>query len=593
MQISYSKHGRTQRFCINNHQSVIQYAFDSKSNTSMTVEKMAEMYDWNISTDGNSVVLKTPLNLNEHIIGLGEKAFNIDRRGIKFQMWNFDQQGYNRYDDPLYLSIPFYISIDNGSVKGVFLNSTARMYVDFGVEDYEHTTIIVEDQSLDLYLFEGETVEQVIEEYTSLTGTSLELPEWALSPHISRYSYYPDSRVLDVVDEYKKYMPVSAVHLDIDYMEDFKLFTWNKQRFPDPERMIRNLHEKGVKVITIVDPSFKVDQNYPEFAEGLGKYISTPNNEIYTGNMWPGKSAFLDFPSEDAENLWERFITKFVKTGVDGIWLDMNEPTILNESKIIDENNIHPSTGKTHDKLRNAYAFFQARSTYRALSKIHDKPFVLSRSGFSGIQKYAAIWTGDSNSTWDDLKLQISMVSSMGVSGLAIVGCDIGGFVGIADQELTARYYQMAAFFPLYRNHNDKYGGRQEIFTLSDRYRMMALKGVETRLRFIPYIAKLAEEASKFGHPIIRPLCYEFFTDENSFTVDDQYMVGKWLLFAPIVEHGAEKRKVYLPEGRWMEYSTGEILTGAKWVESTGEMPIYIREGAEIPVSGGETITFK
>jgi Alpha-glucosidases, family 31 of glycosyl hydrolases len=351
MNIFRSKQGRTERFNINNHESIIEYAFESRSKSPMSKDKMAEAYGWIISYEENSVVLKTHLDLNEHIIGLGEKAFNIDRRGFKFQMWNYDNDGYSRYDDPLYLSIPFYISINNGSVKGIFVNSTAKIMFDFGVEDYEHTTIQIDDKSLDLYLFEGESVEQVVEEYTTLTGRSLSIPEWALGPHISRYSYYPDTRVLEVVDEYRKYMPVSAIHLDIDYMEDYKLFTWNRERFPDPENMIRNLHEKGVKLITILDPSFKVDQNYRAFVEGMGKYISTPKNEIYTGKMWPGKSSFLDFPSEDAENYWGKLITKLVNTGVDGIWLDMNEPTVLEGSKVIGEENIHVSTGKTHGKV--------------------------------------------------------------------------------------------------------------------------------------------------------------------------------------------------------------------------------------------------
>lgn len=568
---------------INEHHPVVNFPDDMKEVGEISPSEAEARFGIRIQTGHNRITIKDRLGLKDHILGLGEKALNIDKRRTRMEMWNFDQNGYNRGDDPLYLSIPFFISVGK-EIRGIFVNTTARSHFDFGIAEQENTVITVEDNSVDLYIFNGESIEEVLERFVELTGKPLKMPDWGLEPHVSKYSYYPQERVLEVVDEYRKSMPVSAVYLDIDYMDRYKLFTWDRKSFPSPEQLVEDLHSRNVKLITIIDPGIKVEEDYKPFADGLGSYVATPNNEIYTGPLWPGKSAFPDFFSHSGREYWKRQIIEFSKCGVDGIWLDMNEPTVLNDVKTIDDDAQHKELGLEHRKVHNAYAYFQAKATYEAFSSVREEPFILSRSGFAGIQKYAYIWTGDSHSTWDDLSLQISMVCSLGLSGIPFTGCDIGGFMGSSEPELTARYYQATAFFPLYRNHNDKFGVDQELFTLPDKYREMALRGVNLRMKFLPYLIKLAQEAHETGHPVVRPLCYEFPGDENSYSVNDEYMVGKDILLAPIVEKSSRSRSVYLPPGKWISYYSGEEHEGGAWIDSDCDIPLYLRNGAEIPI---------
>lgn len=589
MSILLTRSDNTALIRINEHKPVVDYGFSGESEK-LSTSGLHDEFGFTFTSDNESVTLGKKLGLREHILGLGEKAFNIDKKRMRMDMWNFDQNGYNRGDDPLYLSIPFFISV-NKVVTGVFVNSTSRVHFDFGITEHDGITIRIPEPSVDLYVFRGDTVEAVLEEYVKLTGNPMKMPEWGLEPHISRYSYFPQDRVIEVVDEYRKSMPVSAVYLDIDYMDAYKLFTWDSKKFPEPVKLIKDLHERGVKLVTIVDPGIKVEEDYQPFADGLGTYVSTPENEIYTGKLWPGKSAFPDFLSTKGQEYWKKQILEFSKSGVDGIWLDMNEPTILdNKVRTIEDDAVHKELKEKHSRVHNAYAYYQAKATYEAFSSVREEPYILSRAGFAGIQKYSLIWTGDNLSTWDDLSLQISMVCSLGLSGIPFTGCDIGGFMTSSEPELVARYYQMAAFFPLYRNHSDKFSVDQEIYTLPDLYRNMALNGVNLRMKFLPYLKKLAEEAHETGHPVVRPLCYEFFQDENTYSINDEYMVGKDLLFAPIVTKGATGRNVYLPQGKWVSYYSGEELEGSNWYHSDCEMPLYVRCGAEVPVEEGTTL---
>lgn len=577
---------------VNEHKPVVEFPNDLQKIGEITPQEVETNYGVNIASHDNQITIKKKLGLKEHILGLGEKAFEIDKRRTRSTMWNFDQNGYYRGTDPLYLSIPFFISV-NKEMLGVLVNTAAKTHFDFGIAEQDSIVITVEDRSVDLYLFQDESIESVIESYVELTGKPYKFPDWALGPHVSKYSYYPQERVLEVVDEYRKDMPVSAVHLDIDYMDKYKIFTWDNDRFPSPEGLVEELHKRNVKLITIIDPGIKVEEDYKSFSEGLGNYVATPNNEIYTGKLWPGKSAFPDFLSSKGQEYWRNQILEFAKCGVDGIWLDMNEPALTGEVKTIEDSAVHKELNLSHDKVHNAYAYYQAKATFEAFSTVREEPFVLSRSGFAGIQKYACIWTGDSHSTWDDLSLQISMVCSLGLSGVPFTGCDIGGFMGSSEPELVARYYQLAAFFPLYRNHNDKFSTDQELYTLPEKYKEMAISGVNLRMKFMPYLVKLSREAHETGHPIIRPLCYEYPSDENSYSIDDQYLVGKNVLFAPIVEKGKTDRTVYLPPGLWVSYYTGKQYEGGSWIESDCDMPLYLREGAQIPVENNRMVVCK
>ena len=575
----------------------------------------------NLYQEGKYVVIEKDLGVREHILGLGEKAVELDRRRRKYVMNNTDPGIYQKFHDPLYVNIPFMISVNNGIATGYFVNSASEVIFDVGFEDYGKVKIEVPEDGFEFYVFEGPTIEKVIERYTDLTGKPFLPPKWAFGYMISRYSYYPQDKIIELVDELKREgFPVEAVFLDIDFMEDFKLFTWNRKRFYDPKRFIEEMHSRGVKVITIVDHSVRADQNYEVFISGLGKYCELSTGELFVGRLWPGNCVYPDFFRDETREWWSDLIAKWLSQGIDGIWLDMNEPTDFSRIDCVREvlgnlpvelknlkdysrfpdNVVHYYKGRKvpHPKVRNAYPYYEAMATFEGFKKAgKNEVFILSRSGYAGIQKYAFVWTGDSTPSWDQMRLQIQLVLGLSISGIPYVGIDVGGFQGRNQREIDnspemlMRQFQLALFFPFFRTHKAPDGIDTEPIYLPSYYKEKVREAIAVRYRFLPYMYYLAREAHETGHPIVRPLFYEFQEDEDSYRIDDEYMLGKAVLYAPIIYPQADRRRVYLPKGvKWANYWNGEVRSG--WVNSTHDLPIYIREGSIVPLSDNDLLVF-
>ncbi|QKQ99020.1 glycoside hydrolase family 31 protein [Metallosphaera tengchongensis] len=566
--------------------------------------------------EGNPLTLIKPLHLKEHVVGLGEKAFELDRRRRKYVMYNVDAGAYNKYSDPLYLNIPFFITIYGGEATGYFFNSASKLVIDVGQSEYDKVKVEVPEGELELFVFQGPKIKDVLERYSKLTGLPYLPPKWALGYMISRFSYFPQERIIEMVDALNKDgFKVTGVFLDIDFMDNFKLFTWHPERFPNPNKLIEELHLRDVKVITIVDHSVRADQGYDVFLSGLqeGVFCETEREDLFVGKLWAGNCVYPDFFQEKARKWWENLIAKWTSQGIDGIWLDMNEPTdftklfALREIKdcfkespfhyVFPHDVVHTFKGKKvkHDKLRNAYPYYEAMATYEGMTKVSSKPFILSRSGFAGIQRYAGVWTGDNTSSWNQLRLQLQLVLGISISGVPYVGIDIGGFQGREfpeienSPEILVRQFQLALFFPFFRTHKNKDGVDTEPIYLPSFHKERVRKVFETRYSFLPYIYSLAEEAHRTGHPIIRPLFYDFQEDEDSYKVEDEYMVGSHVLYAPNISP-SEERYVYLPPGRWADFWSGEVMQG--WVKTRDELPIYVREGSVLLLSDGEIVLF-
>jgi len=571
-------------------------------------------FSLNVSEEGDYLLIEKPLGLREHVFGLGEKAVELDRRRKRYVMWNLDAGAYQKFQDPLYVNIPFMITLLDGKATGYFINSASKLIFDIGFEDYAKIKMKVPENGVEFYVFEGPSIEEVIERYVEVTGKPFLPPEWAFGYMISRYSYYPQDKIVELVDLLQKEgIKVTSVFLDIDYMDSFKLFTWHKDRFYDPKKFINELHSRGVKIITIVDHSVRVDQNYEVFSSGLGKYCETDKGDLFVGKLWAGNCVYPDFFREETREWWSNLVSEWLSQGIDGIWLDMNEPTDFSRIHCINEvlgnlpvnfknlteysafpdNVVHKLRDKVipHPKVRNAYPYYEAEATFKGFGKAGRKDvFILSRSGYSGIQKYAFVWTGDSTSSWDQLKLQIQLVLGLSISGIPYVGIDIGGFQGRNlkeidnSPEMLLKQFQISLFFPFFRTHKATDGIDTEPVFLPSFYKEKVKEVINLRYRFLPYLYMLAVEAHEKGHPIVRPLFYEFQHDEDTYRIDDEYMVGKSLLYAPILQ--GEKRKVYLPrEVRWVDFWDGEEVRG--WVDSRHELPIYIRRGSIIPLSDG------
>lgn len=571
-------------------------------------------FSLNVYEEKDYIVIEKPLDLREHVFGLGEKAVELDRRRKRYIMWNLDHYAYQKFQDPLYINIPFMITLLHGKAMGYFINSASKLIFDIGFEDYDKIKIKVPENGLEFYILEGPSIEEVIERYVEVTGKPFLPPEWAFGYMISRYSYYPQDKIVELVDLLQKEgIKVTGVFLDIDYMDSFKLFTWNKDRFYDPKKFIDELHSRGVKIITIVDHSVRVDQNYKIFSSGLGKYCETDKGDLFVGKLWAGNCVYPDFFREETREWWSNLIAEWLSQGIDGIWLDMNEPTDfsmeycindvlgklpinlknLAEYKAFPDNVVHKLKDKVvpHSKVRNAYPYYEAEATFKGFEKAGRKDvFILSRSGYSGIQKYAFVWTGDSTPSWDQLKLQLQLVLGLSISGIPYVGIDIGGFLGRDmkeidnSPEMLLKQFQISLFFPLFRTHKNKDGIDTEPIFLPSFYKEKVKEVINLRYKFLPYLYMLVIEAHEKGHPIVRPLFYEFQQDEDTYSIDDEYIVGKYLLYAPILQ--GEKRKVYLPrEAQWADFWNGEEVRG--WVDSKHELPIYVRRGSIIPLSDG------
>lgn len=561
---------------------------------------------------GRQVALRLELPLEEHILGLGEKAFPFDRRRGKFTMWNRDTPAYEKGTDPIYQSVPFHVGWTHGECYGLYLDNSHRTHFDFGHTTEDTTVVTADGGELDLYYLHGPSLRAVVEGFTSLTGRMPLWPRWALGNQQSRYSYYPDSRVLELIDEYRRrQIPLDVVHLDIHYMQDFRVFTWNRERFPDPSAFVAAARKRGVRIITIVDPGVAIvesapgyvpDEEHPElesgrdgyhvYAEGSSRraFLRRRDSHPYIGRVWPGKVHFVDYSRPDASEWWGDLHRGLLDHGVAGIWMDMNEPADFTDQSggawrdVISEDH---GRNSDHGRMRNLFALGMARATYEGLRRLEPelRPFVITRAGFAGIQRYSTMWTGDNTSTWESLALSIPMFTSLGLSGQPFVGADIGGFIGSCDGELLTRWYQVGFLTPFCRNHKAIGSHDQEPWRFGPRYGAIILSFLELRYRLLPYLYNLVEEAHRTGIPILRPLILDF-PDEGSFHAADQYMVGSALLAAPVVERGARARDVYRPDGVWFDFWTGARLpTGHHRAEAPLETtPLYVRGGSILPL---------
>jgi len=592
MQVRLQKAGQMIRLLVNDPKPVVKFPFTPESDEEISQGQHLNVLGYEISFFSTPAKLSMSLKmeLNDHFFGLGEKAFPLDRKRTKSTMMNQDASGLRRYtwgSDPLYVSIPFFIALRDGNATGFFVNSTSALNFDFGIARYDEVRVEVPGESAEVFLLEGPSMEQVVERYAILTGRPLDPPAWALGYQASRYSYFPQDAVVEVAKRHlESEVPLDAIYLDLDYMDERKIFTWGKD-FPDPRQMIEKLHSMGTHLVTIVDHGIKLDQNYPLFASGLGKFVETSDGEIFVDRLWPGNCAYPDFFRKEARDWWSSLVKSWTSWGVDGIWLDMNEPTVLDRNTLLrfPENAYHvldDGRRMSHYQVRNAYPLFQAMATYQALREVQDKPFVLSRAGYSGIQSYAFVWTGDNVSGEEDIQLQLQLIESLGLSGLPFAGCDLGGFIGRSSPDVVLKYYRAALFFPLYRNHKEREGNDQEPYALPNGQDIK--RAIDMRRYFMPYMLALAREAHLTGHPVVRPLVYEFQRDSNTYLMHDEYMVGKSLLYAPQI-YGESGRDIYVPEGRWASWWTGDVITGPKNIKSAQEFPLFLREGGAVPTS--------
>lgn len=529
---------------------------------------------------------------NTFFYGLGEQTGHLNKKGYHYKMWNTDDPSpHVECDESLYKTIPFFIALKNKQAFGIFFDNTFETHFDMGKENADYFSFSAVDGNLDYYFIYGPSVKQVVGGYTKLTGTT-PLPQmWTLGYQQSRFSYTPESRLLEIADNFRKRdIPCDVLHLDIDYMDGYRVFTWDNNKFPDPQETLDGLEKIGFKVVAIIDPAVKKDKGYKIYDEGIkNNYFAIDKDGIpHVNKVWPGDSLYPDFGNEKVRKWWGENQKDIIDTGVAGIWNDMNEPASFNGPLPDDIYFYNDGIISDHREFHNVYGHYMAKATYDGIKEYTKKrPFVITRACYAGTQKYSTVWTGDNQSLWEHLRMSLPMLMNLGLSGMSFCGADVGGFSFDCTSELLSRWVQVGAFTPLFRNHSRDYTRDQEPWAFDQLTEDINRKYIKLRYRLIPYLYDLMWEGESTGLAVIRPLLLSYQQDENTYEINDQFLCGDDILVAPIVEQGRNVRMVYLPQGdSWIDYWTNETFEGGQYIIKKAPLdicPIYIKSGSIIP----------
>ncbi len=523
--------------------------------------------------------------------GLGERAVHLALERRTYHLTTVDPETYQPGDDPLYINIPFLFGVEEGHAFGILLDSTSDGEITLDEEGLVSYQVLGNELRFDLLV--GPEPSEVLSRYAELTGHASLPPLWTLGYHQSRWSYETDREVRLIAREFRKRrIPCDAIHFDIDYMDGFRCFTWDKEAFPDLPGLIEELHQEGFKAVAMIDPGIKVDMNYEVCRDGVQKdvFCKLPDGSLFHGPVWPGECYFPDFTSPRVRQWWGQWVKRLVDVGFDGFWNDMNEPTIFGGATF--PPSVHhdlEGLGAEHWQVHSAYGMQMVRATKEGLDRWRPEArnWVFTRSAYAGTQRYASSWTGDNRSCWEDLQITPAMLMNLGLSGLSFTGSDIGGFEGAPTPELYARWLSMAAFHPFFRTHSAKGTPWQEPWRFGERVEGIARRYIELRYRLLPAIYTLFWQYATEGIPMMRPMFFEDPTDDAFLAIDDQWLFGDHLLVAPVLEEGVNAREVLLPKGAWFDFWTDEKYEGKGVIVRNAPLdivPLFIRAGAVLPM---------
>ena len=542
---------------------------------------------------GNEVTSYKKMQDGERFIGLGEKTGPLDRRGNGYTNWNTDDFGYHTDADPLYVSIPFYIGLHHEQAYGIFFDNTFKSYFNFGASNDRFSSFAADDGEMNYYFIYHKKVSGIIESYTTLTGRTPLPPLWSLGFQQCRWSYFPDTEVLSIAKTFReKKIPADVIYLDINYMDDYKIFTWNKTHFKQPEKLLKDLKDIGFRTTVIVDPGIKKENGYASYQEGLKQnlFVKYPDNEVYTGQVWPGWCHFPDFTQNKAREWWGNSFKGYVNNGIEGFWNDMNEPASWGQFM---PNNIlfdYDGLKATHKRAKNIYGMQMARATYEGTKKLMNgrRPFILTRAGYAGLQRYTALWTGDNRSEDDHMMAGVRLVTSLGLSGVSFVGMDVGGFTGNPSSELYQRWLSLGAFTPFYRAHTSYNTKSGEPWTFGEDAEDNARNYIQLRYNLLPYLYSAFYESNQNGLPVARSMAIEHSFDAKIYQNDyqQQYYFGKGILVAPFLST-QKFGKVYLPSGDWFDlYDDKKVAGNTEFIAESGlnRLPVFVKGGAIIPM---------
>jgi alpha-glucosidase len=552
--------------------------------------------------EGTGFTLRKAMPPGEHYYGLGDKTGPYDRRGASYVNWNTDTWGYTGTTDPSYKSIPFFLSVGGaGGSYGIFLDNSWRSWFDFGHREDNLLAIGAEDGPIDYYLIAGPTTPEVVRRYTDLTGKAPLVPIWGLGYQQSRYSYMTDGEVRDIAGRLRhERIPADVIWLDIDFQDRNRPFTIDAKAFPDLKALATDLGDQGVRLVAITDLHIAAapGQGYAPYESGKagGHFLRNPDGSLYVAPVWPGPSVFPDFTRKASRDWWGGLYKGLADTGIAGFWNDMNEPAIFETpSKTmppgtrhrIDTDDFAPRE-TAHAEVHNVYGMENSRGTFEGLQHLRPgkRPFVMTRASYAGGQRYAVTWTGDNSATWEHLKLSVSQLVNLGLSGFSYGGADVGGFTGGPSPELLTRWIQIAAFTPIFRSHAAKDTPRAEPWVDGPEHLAIRRRFIEARYRLMPYLYAVAEENARTGDPIMRPVFYDYPTALTASC--DQSMaftLGRSMLIAASPRpESPQAYDICLPPGGWYDYWTGlPVAEKLKETPRIDALPVFIRAGTILP----------
>ena len=563
------------------------------------------------------VSLSAPVG--ETYYGLGDKSGDLELRGNYHVNYNTDAFAYGKDTDPLYRTIPFYYGLTPGKLGyGIFFDNSYRSHFDFAQADPALTTFSADGGEVDYYFMYGPDLTDVGRQYAALTGTA-ELPaHWTLGFHQCRWSYYPEARVHQIADGFRsRAIPCDAIYLDIDYMDEFRCFTWNKDFFPEPAEMIAKLREQGFHTVVMIDPGIKIDEEYFVYQDGAAKdyFCRRAGGERMEGPVWPPACVWPDYTRPEVRAWWGKLYNELYKIqGVSGFWNDMNEPAVFKiNTKTFPDHVMHGFEGRgaTHARAHNVYGMQMVRATRDGLAELQPdkRPFVITRAAYSGTQRYSACWTGDNVASWEHLRIANRQCQRMSISGYSFIGTDIGGFVDPPTGELLVRWLQLGAFHPLYRvhsmgnnvdgasevdvdavnaaNQSDTDRNDQEPWVYGAENTELARAAINFRYRLLPCLYTAFQHYTETGTPVLRSLIFADQQDDTAAGRENEFLVGNDLVAAPVVKAGQKTKQIYLPKGDWYDFHRSKAYAGGglfRYKVEADKSPLFARAGSTVPL---------
>ncbi len=548
---------------------------------------------------GQEIVAAFHLEKDAAFFGLGEKTGSLNRRNSAFTNWNTDAFAYGEGRDPLYVSIPFYLTVKEGVCYGILLDNTCKSRFSFGAGNKRMLQISVAHGPMNLIFIPGPRPEDVLRRYHELTGKMAMPPRWALGLQQCRYSYYPEHELLAVAQNFRdRNIPCDVLYLDIHYMDGYKVFTVDKSRFPDMAATTKKLLDAGFRVVPIQDPGIKAESGYLPFDDGKKEevFVKYPDGEDWIAGVWPGDCVFPDFTAEKGRAWWSALSARWVEeTGVSGLWNDMNEPAVWGQDVPDMLEFSLENRGGSHAEAHNVYGQLMASASRRGLmlAKPGERPFVLTRAGFAGIHRYAAVWSGDNVANEEHMFLGIRLVLSMAMSGVSFSGPDVGGFVGDAGKNLFMRWVSIASFFPFFRLHSMIDSRDNEPWSYGELAEAIAGNYIRLRYKLLPMLYSAMAASSQSGLPVLQPYFWSKPALEFEPEFQHQFFFCRNLLIIPAA---SDQQAVWagLPEGNFYHLLTGQCFTGNQslWIASPADtLPVLVKAGSILMTQSVGTCT--